>query len=212
VAVLSTHSLRRPGYPFGSLTTYCLDRSGLPVLLLSHLAQHTRNLAGDPRCSLLLARPGAGDPQEQARLSVPGDVRPLDPGDGDAAERYFRYFPHARPYFEALNFRFFRLLPRAFHLNAGFAAARWLGKEAVVRTNPFGRQQEKDLIAALEARPERLARLPGDSGPQPDPREARVVGVDAEGIDLRRGHQLARVGLPRPAVSPESVLAMLDGD
>lgn len=55
MGVLSTHSQAHPGYPFGSVVPYCLDNVGFPLLLLSHLAQHTRNLMAEPRCALTLA-------------------------------------------------------------------------------------------------------------------------------------------------------------
>jgi hypothetical protein len=206
--VLCTHSLSHPGYPFGSLAPYCLDRQGLPLLLLSHLAQHTRNLARDSRCGLLLTTAGSGDPQQQARLSVVADVRPLEPGQAGGIERFFRYFPHTRPYFEDLGFRFFRLLPRACHLNAGFAAARWLGPDRVVQANLLDAGQEQELVAALDARPELITRRLGDRA-----RAARgpmgVVGADGHGIDLHLGHELTRLALPEAAGSPQSVLDML---
>ncbi len=74
---LSTHSVSHPGYPFGSVVPYCLDREGLPLLLLSHLVQHSKNLAADSRCGLLLTESGAEDVQQQARLSVIADCKPV---------------------------------------------------------------------------------------------------------------------------------------
>jgi putative heme iron utilization protein len=50
--VLSTLSLDVPGFPFGSVVPYCLDRGGLPLILVADIAQHTRNLLADPRASL----------------------------------------------------------------------------------------------------------------------------------------------------------------
>jgi putative heme iron utilization protein len=50
--VLSTISLDVPGYPFGSLTPYCFDENGQPIVYISLIAQHTRNIMADPRLSL----------------------------------------------------------------------------------------------------------------------------------------------------------------
>ncbi|HBM10724.1 MAG TPA: heme iron utilization protein, partial [Pseudomonas sp.] len=53
--VLSTHSKAMPGFPFGSAVPYCLNEEGWPLILISRIAQHTKNLQADPRCSLLVA-------------------------------------------------------------------------------------------------------------------------------------------------------------
>jgi putative heme iron utilization protein len=53
--ILSTLSLDVPGFPFGSVVPYCLDRGGVPLILIADIAQHTRNLLADPRVSLTVA-------------------------------------------------------------------------------------------------------------------------------------------------------------
>ncbi|MBM3341542.1 MAG: pyridoxamine 5'-phosphate oxidase family protein, partial [Betaproteobacteria bacterium] len=55
---LSTHSRAVEGYPWGSVVTYVLDHEACPVMLISRLAEHTKNLAADPRVSLLIHEPG----------------------------------------------------------------------------------------------------------------------------------------------------------
>ena len=204
--VLSTHSASHPGYPFGSVAPYCLDQDGLPLLLLSHLAQHSRNLVADPRCGLLLTESGADDVQQQARLSVIADCEPLAAEQRAAAERYFRCFPQTRPYFEQLNFRFFRLRPRTLHLNAGFASARWLGPERVVTPNPFDPGTESRLIGEISARQTELRRLFGGAG---DDADVAVAGIDGSGMDLRLGEWLRRVPFPGPVSSPLQVSELI---
>ena len=54
VGVLSTISVHRPGFPYGSVTPYALSAHGQPLLLLSRLAAHTKNLLADPRASLFV--------------------------------------------------------------------------------------------------------------------------------------------------------------
>jgi putative heme iron utilization protein len=45
--------LRHGGYPFGSLVPYVLDHDGRPIILVSRLAEHTKNIEADARVSLL---------------------------------------------------------------------------------------------------------------------------------------------------------------
>ncbi|MGE5154101.1 MAG: HugZ family protein [Bdellovibrio bacteriovorus] len=191
-AVLSTRSLAEPGYPFGSLVPYCLDQAGHALLLLSHLAQHTKNLEADPRCGLCVTEAVEGDVQQGLRLSCPADAEPVDPADLGSHARWFRYFPASRPYLTELNFRLYRLKPRRFHFNGGFATARWLGAERIQRPSPLDDTQEVQLLSALAALRERLT-APGD------PSEAiRLAGVDPWGLDLARGERLTRTPLPGP--------------
>src|SRR5919206_3702750 len=81
-AVLSTLSARRQGWPFASLAPYALSRAGEPVLLLSSLAQHTKNLAADSRACLFIQDRTARDPQAGARATVLGHVRHAVPHEG----------------------------------------------------------------------------------------------------------------------------------
>ena len=78
--MLSTHSQAMPGFPFGSVVPYCLDARGWPLLLISRIAQHTRNLKADARCSLLVGERAAEDVQAAGRLTLLAEARQLDDG------------------------------------------------------------------------------------------------------------------------------------
>lgn len=212
--VLATQSLAEPGYPFPSVVPYCLDSQGNALLLLSHLAQHTKNLAADPRCGLSVAQPAEGDVQQTLRLACPGECTPVDPADDSSHRRWFRYFPGTLPYFEQLSFRLYRLRPRRFHFNGGFAAARWLGNERILRRG-FDEVRELRALEVLKA-------LPALADSQPDARAGtggrsarsalpapRLAGVDPWGLDLAQGERLRRIHLPGPIVVAEDLLAVL---
>jgi len=111
----------RAGAPFTTLTTYATDYDGTPVLLLSTLAAHTQNLANDPRCSLLVARTGKGDPLTHPRLTISGLARPDN--SGHLRARFLARNPKAKLYAGFADFSFYRLEVSDFHLNGGFARA-----------------------------------------------------------------------------------------
>ena len=75
--ILSTLSQKLGGYPFGSLAPYVLDHAARPVILVSRLAEHTRNIDADPRVSLLVYE-SSGDPQAAARITLSGDAMTLE--------------------------------------------------------------------------------------------------------------------------------------
>ena len=72
------------GHPYASLVLTATDQQGLPLLLISKLALHTQNIAGDKRASLLIDATGAGDsgedppkdPMQGARLTLIGEMEP----------------------------------------------------------------------------------------------------------------------------------------
>jgi putative heme iron utilization protein len=207
-ATLSTHSVAEPGYPFGSLVPYCLDSNALPVLLLSHLAQHTRNLLQNPRCALTLAQATDGDLQRGDRLCCIGECTPVPAEETQTARRYFRYFPAGKVYFEELNFRFYRLIPVRFHFNGGFGTARWVGTEHIPRPSSLDYSEELELIAEIERRFPKLpdTRILPRSADDPP---ASIVGIDPQGMDLRRGERLCRTHFDATLERPESILAHL---
>src|SRR3954464_14044471 len=98
--VLSTLSVHRAGFPYGSVTPYALSAEGAPLLLLSRLAAHTKNLLADPRASLFLGgRTARQDAPAGAPISLPARVTPLPAADErDARGRYVAPWPRATDY------------------------------------------------------------------------------------------------------------------
>jgi len=76
--VLSTMSLDVPGYPFGSVTPYCVDDECRPLIYISHIAQHTRNIIADPRVSLTVVENNvdSDDVQAHGRADLPRERPP----------------------------------------------------------------------------------------------------------------------------------------
>jgi heme iron utilization protein len=208
--VISTHCAAEPGFPFGSLVPYCLDRGGLPILLFSPLAQHARNLKADPRCALTLAEPVPGHIQQSQRLTCIGTCAPCDAADGEAMRRYLAYFPGGRMYYEHLDFHPYRLRPKRFHYNGGFAAARWLGNERVLRGSPLDPDAETALAATLtRAQGPRLdALLPALGAERAG--QVRIAGIDPWGLDLARGDRLRRLPFPRAMTDAAAIGSYLE--
>ena len=206
--VLATHSLECPGHPFGSLLPYSLHRDGCPLILVSHLAKHTRNLVADPRCSLTIAEQHEGDTQKLTRLSCLADASPLTGIDRRAAERHFRLFPESRGYYQELNFHFYSLQPVRFYCVAGFGAARWIGVDRLLVKNPFSYKEEEELLSEINTRfgsrlQQRLVHRIASNGP------LLAVGLDATGLDLRQDDRMLRLSLPASTSNSSEYLSIL---
>lgn len=186
------------GMPFASLVTIATDADGTPLMLLSRLSAHTRNLLADPRCSLLFSQGGKGDPLAHPRLTVNG--RATQTADPRARERFLARHPKAKLYADFPDFAFFALAPEAGHLNGGFAKAATLtpsellldltGKEAVV-------EGEGGAVAHMNADHADALALYAVAAGEPEA-PWRLTGLDPEGMDLMAGDRTARILYPEP--------------
>ena len=86
--VLSTHSLDLEGYPFGSVTPFALDLSQRPIILISDIAQHTKNLISNPKCSLTIFKNDT-NAQDNFRVTVLGDASVSE--DPLIAQKYLQF-------------------------------------------------------------------------------------------------------------------------
>jgi len=104
LAVLSTHSKKLEGFPFGSIVGYALDYNDQILILISALAQHTQNLLANPKASLLVGDWNQEAPQVGCRLTMMGQIMPATDVDGG---EYFQKFPETKEWAK-LDFSFFR--------------------------------------------------------------------------------------------------------
>jgi putative heme iron utilization protein len=189
--LLSTHSVKYQGYPFGSLIPFCHDTKGNLLLLISHLAQHTRNLEHDPLCSLTLTEQGDGDVQQLARLTCLAQAEAVN--STAAAERYFRFYPETRRYRNELNFRFYRLEVKHFYYIGGFGSARWFDPSRIPLPIPFSTADEAELLYQLNANNQDLLKHLLDSNGIPGNTAVEAVGSDPCGLDIRMPSGLRRL-------------------
>nr|WP_281392749.1 pyridoxamine 5'-phosphate oxidase family protein [Roseospira goensis] len=169
-AALSTVMAGPPlGAPYGSLVTVATDPRGAPLVLLSDLSDHTRNLKADDRAALLFTEAGGHvNPQEDARVTLMGRLVP-DP-DPAARDRFLARHPHAALYAGFTDFAVYRMTVSHAHFVGGFGAAAWID-------DPADWLVPADLAASVQARAAALGALRDADG-------WRLVGVDADGIDL----------------------------
>lgn len=193
--ILSTMSRSVPGYPFGSVITFAPDHMNRPVILISDLAEHTKNIAGDSRVSITMIE-GGDDIQASGRLTLIGDAAELPDNEETAelAQRFYRRFPQAIDYHKAHDFRFFRIEPVRLRYIGGFGKIHWVKQDDICVANPFDAKTEAGMIDHMNAdhldAMRDYCRLygvdPGDQAP-------RMSAIDGEGFDLMIGKRLLRI-------------------
>ena len=191
---LCTLSKKFDGHPFGSITPYLVDHDGSLLILISTLAEHTRNIQNDPRVSLITHNQEDSHIQTQGRITVVGTASSMAERE-QAGKRYLRYFPEAQTYFAMHDFSFYRIVPQALRYIGGFGDIHWV-KADRYRTPPNTLAAEEDaLLANINARRSAAQGL--------------VIGIDCDGYDLRLGERNERHDFPELALDGTQALAFL---
>ncbi len=185
-ATLATQFAALSGYPYASATPYVVDERHWPVICVSALAEHTRNLRADARTSLSVVQPGASDLQNAPRLTIIAEAERFEASAAFRA-RYQRYQPGTENLLN-LDFMFFRLRPLRMRYIGGFARMGWISEADWEKLPAYPLAEEEALLREFSERV---------------PVGARVLGVDCLGIDYEMGGQRRRLGFPDAPVARE---------
>lgn len=126
---LSTMSIKHPGYPFGSVMPYAIDSQGRPIVLISQMATHTKNLRAQPKATLLVAGQ-SGSALGAARVSIMGDFEPVEDSEREnIAALYFETHPESRQWAGFGDFGFYRMNIADIYFVGGFGVMGWITAE-----------------------------------------------------------------------------------
>jgi putative heme iron utilization protein len=201
------------GDPYCSLVNVASHPDGSPILLISRLALHTRNILGDPRVSLMLDERAGGDPLEGSRIMLAGRAEEANGDDAPILrQRYLSAHPSAEAFVDFKDFSFFRIRPTGAHLVAGFGRIVDLTPQQFLT-------DISDAAALLEAEPGAIDHMNADHRDATnlyatrllgaEPADWRCTGCDPDGIDLRAGAQTLRLDFPERVTGPGKLRKML---
>jgi heme iron utilization protein len=201
------------GDPYCSLVNVASHADASPILLISRLALHTKNILGDGRVSLMLDERAAGDPLEGARIMLAGRA---EEATGEAAKilrrRYLNAHPSAEAFVDFKDFSLFRIAPSGLHLVAGFGRIIDLkpeqfltdiGDAAELLESEQGavEHMNEDHREAMNLYATRL--LGAESG------DWRCTGCDPDGMDMQAGSATLRLDFPERVASAMALRKML---
>ncbi len=201
------------GDPYCSLVNVASHADGSPILLISRLALHTKNILGDPRVSLMLDERAEGDPLEGSRIMLAGRAEEASGGEVTILRRrYLNAHPSAEAFVDFKDFSFFRLLPAGAHLVAGFGRIVDL-KPAQFLTDT------SEAAALLEAEQGAIEHMNADHRDAinlyatkllgAEPAKWRCTGCDPAGLDMQAGTTTLRLDFPRRIGTPAALRQML---
>ena len=193
---LATHSRQPEGFPYPSILPFAPDARHRPTILVSGLAEHTRNLLADPRAGFLVAHAPDDDVLNGQRVTLLGSFERVEPTPS-VTSRYLRYHPDAGRYLALGDFSFWAMSVERLRYIGGFGAMGWLDGNELDPLEPLGFDEERALLAFFERHPRRT-------------RDLELIGVDRYGADLRFGDSRMRCAFDAVANGVNSLRAALE--
>jgi putative heme iron utilization protein len=201
------------GDPYCSLVNVASHPDGSPILLISRLAVHTKNILGDSRVSLMLDERAGGDPLEGSRIMLAGRAQQVTASDLELCRRrYLNAHPSAEAFVDFKDFSFFRIRPDGTHLVAGFGRILDLKPEQFLT-------DLSDAGALLEAEQSAIEHMNADHRDATKLYATRLLGAaeadwrctgcDPDGIDLQAGTMALRLDFPERVTGPGELRRML---
>ena len=201
------------GDPYCSLVNVASHPDGSPILLISRLAVHTRNILGDSRVSLMLDERAGGDPLEGSRIMLAGRAEEAAATDLELLRRrYLNAHPSAETFVDFKDFSFFRIRPSGTHLVAGFGRILDLSPaQFLTDISDAGAllEAEQDAIDHMNADHRDATRLYATRLLGAEPADWRCTGCDPDGIDLQAGASTLRLDFPERVTGPGELRRML---
>ena len=177
---------------------FVLDHNCQPIVLISSIAEHTKNIIANPKVSLLVFQSNnlksAEDLHANGRLTLIGEAVQIDKDDADLMARYCRYFPESTGYLAMHDFQFYRINIHQARYIAGFGKMGWLvGKELAGEEIVDLKNAEKTAtIAQLET--SMIEHMNADHADSllaycqhfhnAKPSRVSLIGVDGDGFDI----------------------------
>lgn len=186
------------GWPYASLVLVAVDHDLSPILLLSDMAEHTKAIKADDRVSLLFdGTAGLDQPLTGPRATVLGRAERI--ADERLKARFLTHHPDAALYAGFKDFGFYRIALERAHLVGGFGKIRWIGAAELAPPQAEGlaaaeagivEHMNADHADAVGLYAAKLIGRAGDGW--------KMTGIDAEGLDLRRSGEVARLVFDEP--------------
>jgi len=201
------------GDPYCSLVNVASHADASPILLISRLALHTKNIIADSRVSLMLDERAAGDPLEGARIMLAGRA---EQAEGEGARilrrRYLNAHPSAESFVDFKDFSFFRIAPIGLHLVAGFG--RIIDLKPAQFLTEIG-----DAGGLLEAEQGAIEHMNEDHREAMNLYATKLLsaesanwsctGCDPDGMDMQAGTTTLRLDFPERVTSATELRKML---
>jgi hypothetical protein len=184
VGTLATHLHEPEGFPYPTMLPFAPDERHRPAILVSRLAEHTRNLQADSRAGFLVVHEAGENVLAGERVTLIGRFSAV-PATPALVRRYLSYHPEAERYLALGDFSFRVMEVERLRYIGGFGAMGWLDGGELDPLAPLPEEDEIALIAYFDRHAGRLPRL-------------ELAGVDRYGADLKVDNVRRRFAFSAP--------------
>ena len=191
------------GDPYCSLVNVATAADGAPLLLISRLAVHTKNVLGDSRVSLMVDERKEGDPLQGARVMLMGTAAASE--DPQVRRRYLDRQPEAEMFAGFADFAFYTVTLNGAHLVAGFGRIVDLKPQDILTDTADAAElvaAEPDILAHMNEDHAEACRLYATKLLGAPDGAWRCVGCDPEGLELQLDRTALRLPFPQRVRAP----------
>ncbi len=211
---LATLALDPAGYPYASFTTFALA-NGEPVFLISRIAEHTRNLANDPRASLMVHESQNADPLANGRVTLIGRCEKLPREARAPRDAFLAAHPSSAYYVDFDDFDFWRLSVEAVRYIGGYGRMSWVSADdfRAATPDPLAGAAPRVLEHMNADHADALVKYARAFTRATDAEKAVMTAIDRHGFEMTvttpRGVGPARLAFEAPLVSADDARAKL---
>ena len=194
-------------FPYSTFTLVAYDYDSSPIFLLSDLSEHTTNLKSNNLISLMVCEEeriyrlfpkfkkqfgNYEDPMSRPRITLIGEVKVTK--DLSHKKRFLSRHPAANLYSNFNDMNFYILKIKSAHLIGGFAQVKWFSKSELLCKdfNNF-KEMEFDVIEHMNSHHKESIDLYSTNILKNKTKDWKIVGIDPDGFDLRKGKNLTRL-------------------
>jgi len=194
-------------FPYSTFTLVAYDYDSSPILLLSDLSEHTTNIKNNKLISLMVCEEekvyqffpkfkkqfgNYEDPMSRPRITLIGEAKITK--DSSHKKRFLSRHPAANLYSNFNDMNFYILKIKSAHLIGGFAHVRWFSKSDLICKNFTNfREMECDVMEHMNSHHKESIDLYSTKILKKNTKDWKIVGIDPDGFDLRKGKNLTRL-------------------
>ena len=211
---LCTLAIDPAGYPYGSFVTVAFE-DGNPILLISGLAEHTKNLERDPCSSLLVAEGGSADPLANGRVTMLGRCTRVEGEGGSARAAFLAAHPNSAYYADFRDFAFWRLHVESVRYIGGYGRMSWISKAEwqTAEPDPLGPSAVATIAHMNADHADALVLYCKALSKATEITSASMTAIDRYGFEIsaktKEGPRPVRLAFAKPVSTPEEARAAL---
>jgi len=204
--ILSTLSKSFKGYPFGSYVTFITGPDRSIYIYASTLAQHTKNLFQDSRACITLSKEKKDDDKQNSqRLTLMGDLKPVNQNEREAIKpRFHRFLPDSKKYSALHDFDFYKLSLSKVRWIGGFGEIAWLKIRDWKPVIPAWTNKEKGMIEHMNQDHQNVIISALQAQHKRKDKNAKMIALCIDGYFIKSRRKIFFISFDEICVTPKS--------